>query len=119
MALHSAAIGWIVFADMKNPEIGCSRNRRRCERELQPLGRLRARLGSNVSDHQWEPPDVASDLYILTILDAYSDQVNFAACVIPAVLCFSHWRSSVHPKRRISITLFLPAATPPTGQNLA
>src|SRR5437667_10820182 len=115
MALHSSAIGWIVFADMKNPEIGWSRNRRRCERELQPL-RLRARLGSNVSDHQWEPPAVASDLYILTILDAYSDQVNFAACMIPAVLSLSHWRSSVHRKRSISVTLLLQAATSPTGQ---
>src|SRR2546422_3188514 len=119
MALHSAAIGWIVFAYMKNPEIGCSRNRRRCERELQPLRRLRPRLGSNVSDHQWEPPAVASDLYILTILDAYSDQVNFAACVIPAVLSLSPLRSSLHPKRSISVTLLLHAATPPTGQYVA
>src|SRR3989454_10321043 len=116
MALHSAAIGWIVFADMKNPEIGCSRNRRRCERELQPLRRLRPRLGSNVSDHQWEPPAVASDLYILTILDAYSDQVNFAACVIPAVLCLSPLRLSLHPKRSVSGTLLLPAPHSPTGQ---
>src|SRR2546425_2392664 len=119
MALHSAAIGWIVFADMKNPEIGCSRNRRRCERELQPLRRLRPRLGSNVSDYQWEPPAVASDLYILTILDAYSDQVNFAACWIPAVLSLSHWRSSVHRKQSISVTLLLQAATSPTGQYVA
>src|SRR5439155_10438817 len=116
MALHSATIGWIVFADMKNTEIGCSRSRRRCERELQPVRRLRARLGPNFSDHQWEPPAVASDLYILTILDAYSDQVNFAACMIPAVLSLSHWRSSVHRKRSISVTLLLQAATSPTGQ---
>src|SRR2546427_11806684 len=119
MALHSAAIGWIVFAYMKNPEIGCSRNRRRCERELQPLRRLRPRLGSNVSDHQWEPPAVASDLYILTILDAYSDQVNFAACVIPAGLGFSPWVSFVPPKRSISSTRLFHAATSPTGQYVA
>src|SRR5438477_2341487 len=119
MALHSSAIGWIVFADMKNTEIGWSRNRRRCERELQPLRRLRARLGSNVSDHQWEPPEVSSDLYRLTILDAYSDQVNFAACVMPAVLSLSHSCSSVHRKRSISVTRLLQAAASPTGQYVA
>src|SRR6266508_2144984 len=119
MALHSAAIGWIVFADMKNTEIGWSRNRRRCERELQPLRRLRARLRPNISDHQREPPDVTSDLYRLTILDAYSDQVNFAACVIPAVLSLSHWPLSVHRKRSTSVTFLLQAATSPTGQYVA